>query len=181
MKKFIAGFLAGALIFSAIGVFAVTYVANPVDFKVFVNGKEFVSDPPALEVEGRTYLPLRAMGEALGVPVEWNEELRQAEVGATLVFGDFIPYEEKSWCPDFGKFAGVKISQYLQREDGNCGYFYNSKEITDDTIRKYCNIFTSNGYEMTKIDGGYAFVKEDEGHSLAIGIDSEKITIAVRE
>lgn len=33
-------------------------------FKVLVNGEEFVSDPPALAVDGRTYLPLRAMGEA---------------------------------------------------------------------------------------------------------------------
>lgn len=81
MKRFIGGFLSGALLFGAISAFAVTYVANPVDFKVLVNGEEFVSDPPALEVEGRTYLPLRAMGDALGVPVEWNAELGQAEVG----------------------------------------------------------------------------------------------------
>lgn len=82
MKKFLSGFIVGAILFGTIGVFAVSYVANPVDFKVLVNGEEFVSDPPALEVEGRTYLPLRAMGEALGVPVNWNEELRQAEVGS---------------------------------------------------------------------------------------------------
>lgn len=82
MKKFILGFVLGATIFSTLAGFAVTYIANPVDFKVLVNGEEFVSDPPALEVEGRTYLPLRAMGDALGVPVNWNEELRQAEVGA---------------------------------------------------------------------------------------------------
>lgn len=81
MKKVIAGFIAGALIFGSIGVFAGSYVANTVDFKVMVNGKEFTSDPPPLEVEGRTYLPLRAIGDALGVPVGWNEELRQAEVG----------------------------------------------------------------------------------------------------
>ncbi len=82
MKRAIAGFMAGALIFGSIGVFAGNYVANTVDFKVMVNGKEFTSDPPPLEVEGRTYLPLRAIGDALGVPVGWNEELRQAEVGA---------------------------------------------------------------------------------------------------
>ena len=81
MKRFISGFLLGAMLFSVIGAVAVSYVANPVDFKVLVNGREFISDPPALEVDGRTYLPLRAMGEALGVPVNWNEELRQAEVG----------------------------------------------------------------------------------------------------
>lgn len=82
MKKFIIGFLIGAMIFGTVG-YAVTYVAQPATFKVMVNGKEFVSDPPALVVEGRTYLPLRAMGDALGVPVEWNAELNQAEVGIT--------------------------------------------------------------------------------------------------
>ena len=81
MKRFICGFLAGALVFGTVGAFAASYIANPAGFKVLVNGKEFVSDPPALVVEGRTYLPLRAMGDVLGVPVNWNEELRQAEVG----------------------------------------------------------------------------------------------------
>ncbi len=81
MKRFIIGFLAGAMIFGTIGAFAVSYVAEPATFKVLVNGKEFVSDPPALVVEGSTYLPLRAIGNALGVPVEWNAELGQAEVG----------------------------------------------------------------------------------------------------
>lgn len=82
MKRFMSGFLLGAMLFGVVGAVAVSYVANPVDFKVLVNGQEFISDPPALEVDGRTYLPLRAMGEALGVPVNWNEESRQAEVGA---------------------------------------------------------------------------------------------------
>lgn len=82
MKKFIIGFLIGAMIFGTVG-YAVTYVAQPATFKVMVNGKEFVSDPPVLVIEGSTYLPLRAMGDALGVPVEWNAELKQAEVGIT--------------------------------------------------------------------------------------------------
>ena len=80
MKKFISGLLTGAIIASTVA-FAASYVAEPASFKVIVNGNEFTSDPPALVVEGRTYLPLRAMGDALGVPVEWNSELGQAEVG----------------------------------------------------------------------------------------------------
>ncbi len=80
MKKFIIGFLLGAMIFGIAG-YAVTYVAQPATFKVMVNGEEFISDPPVLVIEGSTYLPLRAMGDALGVPVEWNAELKQAEVG----------------------------------------------------------------------------------------------------
>lgn len=100
MKKFISGFVAGALIFSMLGVFAaVTYVAKPVDFKVLVNGKEFTSDPPPLEVDGRTYLPLRAMGDALGVPVKWNEELRQAEVGNSAPVANNNEYSRTNPAP----------------------------------------------------------------------------------
>lgn len=50
--------MAGAVVCSCVGIAAVTYTAVPVDFKVLVNGEEFVSDPPALAVDGRTYLPL---------------------------------------------------------------------------------------------------------------------------
>lgn len=99
MKRFISGLVIGAMLFGTFGVFAVQYVANPVDFKVLVNGKEFVSDPPALEVEGRTYLPLRAMGDALGVPVTWNEELRQAEVGNSAPVANKNEYSRTNPAP----------------------------------------------------------------------------------
>lgn len=99
MKKFIGGFLTGAIIFGSVGAFAVQYIANPVDFKVLVNGEEFVSEPPALEVEGRTYLPLRAMGDALNVPVTWNEELRQAEVGNSAPKAETNQYSRTNPAP----------------------------------------------------------------------------------
>ena len=82
MKKFVTGFIVGALICSMLGAFAVSYIAEPVTFKVMVNGKEFVSESPALAINGSTYLPLKATGEALGVPVKWNSDLFQVEVGA---------------------------------------------------------------------------------------------------
>lgn len=99
MKRFIGGFLAGAMLFGSIGAFAVQYAANPVDFKVLVNGEEFTSDPPALEVNGRTYLPLRAIGDALGVPVTWNEELRQAEVGNSVPVANENEYSRTNPAP----------------------------------------------------------------------------------
>lgn len=39
---------------------------------VTINGKPLVSDVPAIVVDGRTFLPVRAVGEALGVNVEWD-------------------------------------------------------------------------------------------------------------
>ena len=121
MKRFIGGFLSGALLFGAISAFAVTYVANPVDFKVLVNGEEFVSDPPALEVEGRTYLPLRAMGDALGVPVEWNAELGQAEVGTTPANAEInnVTQTNDKWKMTYLNYKQTsQIDEYTKAEDG---------------------------------------------------------------
>ena len=92
MKKFILGFVCGAVLFAVIGVIALTYTAEVVQFPVFVNGEEFTSDPMPVLIEGRTFLPLRAMGEALGVDVYWNEELRQVEVGTRVGNDDVITH-----------------------------------------------------------------------------------------
>lgn len=131
MKKFISGFLIGSILFGTIGIFAAQYVANPVDFKVIVNGKEFTSDPPALEVEGRTYLPLRAIGDALGVPVNWNEDLRQAEVGNSAPVAESNQYSRTnpapvntvqtysknySYSPDDNYSVNIRVIEFLRGE-----------------------------------------------------------------
>lgn len=99
IKKFLSGFAAGAIVFGTVGALAASYVAVPAEFKVFVNGKEFTSDPPALVVEDRTYLPLRAVGDALGVPVNWNAELGQAEDGTTTAQTDTTTYSRSNPAP----------------------------------------------------------------------------------
>lgn len=94
MKKFLWGFLVGALLFGTIEVVAAAadkYVAETAGFKVLVDGKEFISDPPPVVIEGRTFLPLRAMGDALGVKVEWKEEQRQVVVGVPPVEAETPP------------------------------------------------------------------------------------------
>lgn len=80
MKKFVSGMLAGTILAGTVA-FGAQYVADTATFKVLVNGKEFNSDKPIVAIEGSTYLPLKAIGEALGVPVQWNAELKQVEVG----------------------------------------------------------------------------------------------------
>ena len=86
MKKFISGLIIGGILATSVCTFAeeaTSWKAELPTFKVFVRGEEFVSENPPVVVEGRTYLPLRAMGDALGVPVEWNADLKQAEVAMT--------------------------------------------------------------------------------------------------
>lgn len=84
MKKIISGLIIGGILGSSL-LFAsaetTSWLAQKATFKVMVRGEEFVPENPPIVVEGRTYLPLRALGEALGVDVYWNEQLKQAEVG----------------------------------------------------------------------------------------------------
>jgi len=84
MKKYISGFIVGVLTTVGITVFAEevkSFIAEKATFDVYVAGEKFESDKPAVVIDGSTYLPLRATGEALGVNVEWNAEKRRVEVG----------------------------------------------------------------------------------------------------
>lgn len=144
MKKFILGFVAGALIFGAIGVFAASYVADVADFKVLVNGKEFISDPPALVVEGRTFLPLRAIGDALGVPVNWNEELQQAEVGITPQTGDGVGVVDGKY--NIGILSVSKTKDYEGKDAVvvNFRYTNNSEETKSFMLAVASKAFQNN-------------------------------------
>lgn len=190
MKKFIAGFIIGAMLFGALGVFAATYVAQPATFKVLVNGKEFVSEPPALVVEGKTYLPLRAIGDAIGVPVNWNEELKQAEVGKTIPkesvsqsnenTSGYITYKEKPWCPDFGMWVGkTPYADFAVEEDNSHCYVYKANGITMNDIKGYMKIFYSMGYKVGTITNGYACKDENGIIKMGIKVNNNEIMLLV--
>lgn len=186
MKKFVFGFIIGAVIFGTLGVIAASYIANPVDFKVIVNGKEFVSDPPALEVEGRTYLPLRAIADALNVPVNWNEELRQAEVGIvtntpvdnfTDGYDEFYK-ENGGVIPNFG--YAIKRSPYsIEDKDGVKIYTY----TLDGMIVSECKVIVNNyklelvknGFVYKDTDGIYEYYANSE-KSIGVGISKSSDT-----
>lgn len=78
MKRFLSGIIVGAIIGTV--AFAATYTAEDASFKIFVNGKEF-TESKAVVIDGSTYLPLRTLGNVLNVPVNWNDELHQVEIG----------------------------------------------------------------------------------------------------
>ncbi len=82
MKKLFSSLVISGILATSVCTYAETtsWKAEKATFKVMVRGEEFISENPAIVVEGRTYLPLRAMGDALDVNVEWNAELKQAEV-----------------------------------------------------------------------------------------------------
>ncbi len=85
MKKILAGFIIGVFVTLGVTTFADeirSFVAEKATFEVYVNGQKFDSDKPIVAIEGSTYLPLKATGEALGVDVNWNSDKKRVEVGS---------------------------------------------------------------------------------------------------
>jgi len=56
-----------------------SFVAT-VEYPIMVNGSAMTFDVQPVNIDGRTLLPLRAVSEAVGVPIEWNEAKRQVEI-----------------------------------------------------------------------------------------------------
>lgn len=81
-KQLICGILIGSLASTVIAFAGElrTFIAEEAGFPVLVDGSPISLDMPVVTIEDRTYLPLRAMGDVLGVDVQWNEQKGQAEV-----------------------------------------------------------------------------------------------------
>lgn len=82
MKKVVSGFIICMLLMS-VGFAAGKYTAHEASFKVLVNGNEKTDwgDVPPLVVNGRTMLPLKAIGDALNVNVRWDGQHNRVIVG----------------------------------------------------------------------------------------------------
>lgn len=71
-----------------LAIFAGTGLAATKDFKgfpvvrVLVNGQDINSDVPAIIMDGRTLLPVRAVSEALSSAVEWDEQTRTVSLSS---------------------------------------------------------------------------------------------------
>ena len=204
MKKFISGFAAGAIIFSTIGTFAVSYVAEQAPFKVLVNGKEFTSDPPAMVINDRTYLPLRAIGDALGVPVNWNEELRQAEVGTSpqaeepkdenndieLKTGEIltkktdVTYKENPAILNLG-YILKKDAYQVKTSNGYIVYCYDVSDEIGNPVRQYEYILKNNGftvsYSNNELDAYYSKDILNTDYSIYAMADDEMMIVSFKD
>ncbi|MCL2838846.1 MAG: stalk domain-containing protein [Oscillospiraceae bacterium] len=86
-KSFIAGFLVCAVLLTGIFAFAAPGIMREVFYgiNVVVNGRvvDFDADSRPFITEGRTFLPVRAISEALGYPVNWDGDTQTVFIGIT--------------------------------------------------------------------------------------------------
>ncbi|MFV9567180.1 stalk domain-containing protein [Thermoanaerobacter mathranii] len=75
MKKFLFIFFIFLLVLSTTGwAKSETYTAYKNPFPIIVNGQEYISDLPILNFQGRTYVPLKIVGDMLGASVKFDEQ-----------------------------------------------------------------------------------------------------------
>lgn len=95
MKKFILGFLLGALLFSIVPVSAAIeeYILYKSEAKLIVDGQEYNNpDLPILNYKGYNYIPaatFRNICKAIGVDFQWVGEVKQIQLKTNKVQTSF--------------------------------------------------------------------------------------------
>jgi len=80
-RRFLGIMLALIILISALPV-----TAAETEIRVFLNGEELSFDVPPQLINGRTMAPMRAIFEALGSEIEWDDETQSI----TVINGDSI-------------------------------------------------------------------------------------------
>lgn len=138
------GLIIGAMIAGATSVFAKTSWLEAIydSIKVMVNGNEITmtdADGNTVEpfiVNGTTYLPVRAVGNALGKNVYWDENAKAVNISDynQSTFFSELPYDSCS------NFQNLK----LVHSNGGVGFTSKSEERTNKDGTKYFTVPTEN-------------------------------------
>ena len=81
LKGFIVGFVMACLIVGSVTATVNQYLLTPASYPVIADGVNLDSeDYPILNYNGTTYLSLRKTAEAVNANLDWNDELKQAEL-----------------------------------------------------------------------------------------------------
>ncbi|MGG4103809.1 stalk domain-containing protein [Paenibacillus lautus] len=77
MKKIGVGFICGAIFFTGISASASNLTAETKDYKLFIDDKEQVLRDKPISIQGKTYLPVREVAEAVGYEFAFKNETIQ--------------------------------------------------------------------------------------------------------
>ncbi len=84
IKSLVAGIVIGALLFGSTPIFALSGIRNIAvtyqNIKLSVDGKTVQTDAEPFLYDGRTYVPIRAVSEALGAGVKWSTATSTIEI-----------------------------------------------------------------------------------------------------
>jgi hypothetical protein len=172
MKNQFKGFVMGALTmlliigfaFPAYAAYQKQATLNYNNIKLMVNGAEYLPQDAAgnkvepFIIDGTTYLPVRAVADAIGYEVNWNQNSKTVELWDISYHPPYC-YEPFS-IPDFSNVVGESAymeSEWLGPEGLNVSY--DVSNFTESELR------TAVGYYDQSLVNDYGFykVKTEEG------------------
>lgn len=109
---------------------------------MYVNDTAVLLDSPACIVDGRTLAPVRAVSEAFGINVAWDDGTRTVTIGDTVASDNDIPeYDEEYIVAQIMSIVGLP-------NDGSITYAFDTPEFNrqlgEYVVRVY---FYENGVE----------------------------------
>ncbi len=166
-KRFMGGILALAMAFSAAPAMAA-------DINITINGEEFVAKDadgdvvePFIE-NGSTYLPVRAMGEAVGMKVEFDPENYAVYIGEK-------PSEEA-----VKSYARVQVGDRIFYDDDVAFYSVDGWNTKDSYIQFYLwEKMAESRFDKSEIEKKKELVKQDFGDidkgAEMLGVSTESV------
>ena len=142
------------------------------DIKLVVDGVEVTpKDANGAEVEpfiynGTTYLPIRAIGSALGKQVQWDGNTNTAYLGDNLGVSTFL----MDVCPPYEKSYNVNVGT-VTMSGQNYGHGFS---ITNDA-KQYAYFNLNGNYRTMEFDFGATDGYNDESASYEIYLDGQLV------
>lgn len=145
MKKLIIAILMLAI--SASIVSATDWqIFEKVDYAIKIGNENYESNYPSYIRVGRMYLPLRSFCDALGIPVEWDEENKEVKVdiyNKKLNVSSHTQYKEEGVIPDeetalaVGKIILEKYTgKPMEYENEDWKFYLNARYI--QSLNAWC-------------------------------------------
>lgn len=176
MKKrssFAAGMLTMALLFGLVGTAYAAYqkqaTLNYQDIKITLNGELVTPKDGAgnvvepFTIDGTTYLPVRAIANAMGLEVGWDSATNTVTLttpkdeweGYTVCdcYGDFS-------VPSLENIVGTAalVDAHLLKEGDSVCYTYDPQkfkpEVKENFREKYCELLEQYGFELCLVEDG---------------------------
>lgn len=125
--------------------------------RLIVEGKDIASDAPPFIQNGRTFVPIRFVAEALGYPVSWDSKTRTVNVGIPPGGVDLEAYSgQKLSLSSPATILGIKYSKGYSMYDQDCSFnlagrystITFSAGIRDDVYDKQSFIVYGDGVEI---------------------------------
>ena len=125
---------------------------------MYINSEPTALDNPPALVYDTTYVPLRAVSEALGCVVEWENDKNKVIITSELPDDlSTVFYQAYNTVPDFGACLGIEPISVL--ENGTI-YNYPKSGLETGVQEKYRLVMLSNGFNVLEKDNYYIYTND---------------------